>query len=461
MSSIDAYVEQIMAEEFADELKQLVAIPSISSDPEYKGSILECASYLERRLKDLGAKPELVETAGYPLLVARIENDPSMPTVAIYNHYDVQPIAEPDKWESDPFILSISDGKYFGRGASDDKGNLVVALKAVELALKENLPLNFELIYEGEEEKGSPNFKEGIDKVREFLKPDSIVVADGGWLSRERPSIEYGLRGLLYMHWNLKTGEKGAHSGSVGGAARNPLEELMEAVSKCHNPRSGEILIPGIYDKVREPKDEEIQHWVDSGFDPDAFMKAHRLKDLRVRDKVALLRTIWAQPTFEVHGCIGGYMKKDGRMTVVPPAGQLLVSMRLVADQDPDEVFDLVTRYLAKLNPEIEVKKVSAAKPYLGEFDSREINAASRALEESFSLPVSKIRSGGSIGAVVEMYEALNHPPILIMAFSLPEHGVHGPNEYFDKRQAQGGIKTFFHYFKSISATSESRYWEH
>lgn len=436
---------------FYEELKQLVAFKSVSSDPAYRKNILACAAYLKRRLEKTGATVKLIGTRGYPLVAGRIERNKAWPTVAIYNHYDVQPITEPEKWNSDPFVLKAAGGKYFGRGASDNKGNLVICLLAVEKALSRNLPLNFEFIYEGEEESCSRNFREGIFKARKHLNPDSIIVADSGWFSRNQPSIVYGMRGVIYMHWNIRTGAHAVHSGELGGVARNPLEELMAAAAKCHDPKTGRILIPGIYKNVRKPGREEIRNWLKVDVSADALRRTHNLKGLRVKGKAALLKTIWALPTFEVHGCVGGYMKKNGVMTVIPPDGQLLVSMRLVPDQEPDEIFKIVKKHVAGLNPDIEIRLAVAAKPYLGDYKSKEVKAASRVLEKCFGLPAIKARMGGSVGAVAHMRDAFGKAQIFCMSFGLPEYGIHGPNEYFEKKQAEKGIEALFAYLEMLS----------
>jgi len=442
---------------FYEELRRLVAFPSISSDPAYAGSVRDCALYLKKRLERLPAEVKLIKTNGHPLIVARIKRNPSWPTVAIYNHYDVQPIAEPDKWKSAPFVLKSEKGRYYGRGAADDKGNLLAALLAVELALARGLALNFEFIYEGEEESGSPNFKAGIARARGFLNPDSIIIADGGWVSKAQPTLIYGIRGLLYMHWNMKTGKKASHSGETGGAARNPLEELMSAAVKCHDAKTGKILIPGVYKKVKRPSKDELQSWDRIALGVDEFMKMHELKTLRVKNKSALLKTIWARPTFEVHGCVGGYMKKDGRMTLVPSEGQLLVSMRLVPEQKPEEILKQVRSYVAKLNPDIKISVTSQSQPYVGHLQSAEVNAATQALEKTFRLPVIKARIGGSIGAVADLHATFENARMFVMSFSLPEYGIHGPNEYFEHRMAMGGIKAFYDYFEIISKAEAAR----
>ena len=435
-------------------MKQLVEFRSVSSDPECTDGVRECACWLQSRLENLPAETRRIETEGHPLIFARIEKDPSYPTVAIYNHYDVQPIAAPDQWRSDPFTLCVDGDRWYGRGATDNKGNLLAALHAAQLALEHGLKLNLEFIYEGEEEVGSPNFRQGLDHCRDFLKPDCIVAADGKWLSRERPCISYGSRGLLLMHWNLRTAEKGGHSGTLGGVARNPLAELMAAFTQCYDPKTMRIPIPGIYDKVREPTEAEVRAWMNAELEPEELMAAYTLKDIRTKDKEAMVRATLANPTFEVHGCVGGYMKKDGKMTVIPPEGQLLLSMRLAPDQDPDEIFEQVRRFVAELNPDIDVRKAETCRCYSGDPESKAIRAAAQALQDTFGHAASVSRTGATIGALAEMADALGAPAFM-MGFSLSEHAAHGPNEYFERQQAEGGVKTLFQFFRAMEASHD------
>ncbi len=437
---------------FVDELAELVRLPTVSSAPDRTESIRECAELLQSRLAALGAATRLVDTPRHPLLVGRLERDPTYPTVALYNHYDVQPIAKPDEWESDPFRLRVDGEKYVGRGASDDKGNLVVGLHAVEEALKRELALNFEFIYEGEEEVGSPNFGTALGSVHDFLKPDSILVLDGAWVSRQRPAIQYGCRGLLYMHWNLRTGTAPVHSGLLGGAARNPLAELMAAAVQCCELRTGEIRIPGVAELATPTTAAEVACWLQAEPGPEELMETYGLKGLRTHDDVELVSALLARPTFEIHGCVGGYMKRDGKMTVIPDQAQLLVSMRLAPGQNPDTVFDLVRDYMGSVNTDIEIVKVAAAHSFSGDADSPAIAAACRALEDAFGTPTCKTRSAATIGAVAEMYQQLGAPPTFLMAFSLSEHGLHSPNEYFDRAQAAGGIQALINYFRGAEA---------
>lgn len=450
MREIDAKMVEAI-KDVRQNLAELVAIPSISSDPSYEPAIYECAEKLRGKLSDLGAAAQLIDTTGYPLVIGRIETNPAAPTVGIYNHYDVQPIASPDEWASDPFSLAEVDGKWVGRGASDNKGNLVVALKSVELALQMNLPLNFQFIYEGEEEDGSRSFDKGLRSAKYLLDPDLVIIADSGWISRDQPSVKYGLRGLLYMHWNIRTAAKNCHSGAVGGTARNPIVELAEAATRCIDAKSGKILIPGIYDDVRPVEKAEIECWLSSGLEADAFISKYGLEAPRHTEMAQVLQAVWCRPTFEVHGLAGGYSKRDGRMTVIPKDAQLLVSMRLVSDQEPDRVFSLVKEYLRNVNPHIDVTRALSAKPYLGKFDSPVVTNACNALEKTFGKPVLRIRSGGSIGAVSSIHDTLGEPEIILMGFGLPEHGSHGPNEFFDQEMAEGGLKAYTEYFQLIA----------
>ena len=442
---------QFHEQAFVDELATLVSFRSISSDPDFADDVRQCAGYLEDRLRNLGAATRLLETGRHPLLVARIEQSPDYPTVTLYNHYDVQPIAQPECWTSDPFTLRVDGDRYIARGATDDKGNLLVGLHAVQLALEHELKLNLELIYEGEEEIGSLNFATAIDRARDFLRPDCIAVLDGAWTSRERPSIQYGCRGLLYMHWDLKTGEIPVHSGILGGAARNPLIELMAAAAKCYDVTTNTILVPGIERGIREPPDDEIAVWMEAEPDAEQLKATYQLRSLRSTDHRRLVLDLLARPTFEVHGCVGGYMKRDGKMTVIPGNAQLLVSMRLAPDQDPDHVFDCVHQFVERINPDIEVRNIAGARPYSGDPDSAPLQAARCAVQEAFGHPVAVTRAAATIGAVPLLYESLGRVPIFLLAFSLSEHNMHSPNECFDRQQAEGGVRALAAFFQKMA----------
>ena len=261
--------------------------------------------------------------------------------------------------------------------------------------------------------------------------------------------MPYGLRGLLGARLTLRTGSKDAHSGLTGGAARNPLAELMEVAHACVNAKTGEVKIPGFYRDVVKPTKSEIKSFLKSGFRVNRFKEAYGFQTLRVNDAAEVTRRIWAAPTFEVHGLTGGY-HGPGVKTVVPGHGELKVSMRLVPNQTPEKVFAMLEKYVAKVNPNVKVEREGMLHPFKGCFNGPYVDCVKRAAKAGFGKEPAFIREGGSIGAVVTMQKAWR-VPILFMGLSLPEHGYHAPNEYFDWGQASGGMKAFAHYFAELA----------
>jgi acetylornithine deacetylase/succinyl-diaminopimelate desuccinylase-like protein len=242
---------------------------------------------------------------------------------------------------------------------------------------------------------------------------------------------------------------KDAHSGLTGGAARNPLAELMEIANACLDAKTGRVKVPGFYDEVIEPTKAEIKSFLRSGFHVSRFKKAYGFQSIRTNDPVDVMRRIWAAPTLEIHGLTGGY-HGPGVKTIVPSHGELKISMRLVPSQTPDAVFTKLKRFVTKLNPNVKVEREGALQPYQGLFDGPYVEAVKRAVKGGFGKEPAFVREGGSIGAVVTMQRAWK-VPILFMGLSLPEHGYHAPNEFFDWGQASGGMKAFAHYFSELA----------
>lgn len=430
-------------------LKSLVDIPSVSVDPAHKDDIARAAQTARALLESIGAKAEVIPTNGNPVVYGEILSDPGNQTVLIYNHLDVQP-ADPSEWERNPFCMSIEDGVYRGRGTTDDKGPAMAALFAAKYAVENKLPVNIKFLWELEEEIGGPSFDAFVKANQDRLKCDSIVIADTIWVSRDRPAIPYGLRGLQGFLLRLTTGAKDVHSGTTGGVARNPIGELCQLIDQCYDARTGEIKIPGIYDTVREPSKTELANFVKSGFSVENFQRAHELSGLRTDQAEEAALRIWARPTFEVHGITGGY-SGPGIKTIVPHKAEAKISMRLVPDQNPDQVAELVTKFVASINPDVEVVKLDGLRPYLGEFTGPYYKAASRAMTLAFNKEAAYTREGGSIGAALSMNELLS-APIVFLGLSLPEHGYHAVNENFDWQQAGGGIRMFVHYFTLLGS---------
>jgi acetylornithine deacetylase/succinyl-diaminopimelate desuccinylase-like protein len=451
LHSLDRYVAD-SRRRFEDLLGQMVEIPSISMDPAKAPDIRRMADFAQQVLTDLGAKSRIVETGGFPIVSGGWSTGANHPTVTVYNHLDVQPAQEPE-WKQEPFAFKNEDGLYHGRGATDDKGPALAAMLGARYAIEQGMPINIRFLWELEEEIGSPNFAVGLKDHAAIPKPDSVVVSDTIWIAKGRPAMPYGLRGLLGARLTLRTGSKDAHSGVTGGAARNPLAELMEVANACVDAKTGKVKIPGFYKDVVEPSKAEIKSFLKSGFQVKRFKEAYGFHTLRTYDPAEITRRIWAAPTFEVHGLIGGY-HGSGVKTVVPGHGELKVSMRLVPKQTPEKAFALLTKYVAKLNPNVKVEREGMLHPFQGSFDGPYVDAVKRAAKAGFGKEPAFIREGGSIGAVVTMQKAWK-VPILFMGLSLPEHGYHAPNEYFDWGQASGGIKAFAHYFAELSRMSK------
>ena len=434
--------------QYEDMLAQMVEVPSISMDPCRLNDMRRMADLAAHCLSELGADAQIVETGGYPIISGGWTTNPQYPTVTIYNHMDVQPAQEPE-WKQEPFAFRNDNGAYHGRGATDDKGPALAALLGARFAVEQGVPINIRFLWELEEEIGSPNFAAGIKNRAAIPCPDSVLVSDTIWIAKGRPAMPYGLRGLLGARLTLRTGSKDAHSGLTGGAARNPLAELMEVANACLDAKTGRVKIPGFYDDVIEPTKAEVKSFLKSGFQVSRFKAAYGFASLRTNDPVDIMRRIWASPTFEIHGLTGGY-HGPGVKTVVPSHGELKVSMRLVPSQVPERIFTLLKKHIAKLNPHVKVEREGVLQPFRGLFEGPYVEAVKQAVKEGFGKEPAFVREGGSIGAVVTMQQVWK-VPILFMGLSLPEHGYHAPNEYFDWGQASGGMKAFAWYVSELA----------
>ena len=432
---------------FEDLLGQMVEVPSISMDSSRKDDIRCMADLAAQYLIGMDAQAQIVETGGYPVVSGGWTTGAEYPTVTIYNHLDVQPAQEPE-WKHPPFTFRNKHGIYQGRGATDDKGPALTALFGARYAIEQGVPINIRFLWELEEEIGSPHFSAGLRDRSAVPRPDSVIVSDTIWISKGRPAMPSGLRGLLGARLTLRTGEKDAHSGVTGGAARNPLAELMEVASACLDARTGRVKIPGFYDDVVEPTKGEIKSFLKSGFQVMRFKKAYGFRSLRVQNPADVMRRIWASPTFEIHGLSGGY-QGQGIKTVVPGHAELKVSMRLVPNQVPERIFAQLKKHVAKVNPSVKVEREGMLHPFRGNFTGPYVECVKRAIRAGFGRDPAFVREGGSIGAVVTMQNAWK-VPILFMGLSLPEHGYHAPNEYYDWGQASGGMKAFAQYFSEL-----------
>jgi acetylornithine deacetylase/succinyl-diaminopimelate desuccinylase-like protein len=443
--------------QYEENLSLLVGVPSVSSEPDRAAEVRRCADLTAGLLRRAGATAEVVPTAGHPVVYATLVTDPGNPTVAIYNHLDVQP-ADPAEWSSDPFTLTVHRGRYTGRGVTDDKGPALAAMTAATLAKDAGIPLNYHFLWELEEEIGSPHFASFLRARRKQIRADSVMVSDTIWVARGTPSIPYGLRGLLPAILSLETARADVHSGVAGGVARNPLLEVSDLLARCCDAATGRVKIPGFYDGVKKPRRGELERSLAvSGFTAGGFARDLGLTSIRpnLSTDLDVMEAFSARPTFEVHGIAGGYTG-PGAKAIVPHRAEAKVSMRLVPGQDPARVARLFREYVKRQNPDVRVTTFPAHQPYLGEHTGPYADAARSAMKAAFGKEPAFTREGGSIGAVVAMDRILR-VPISFLGLSLPSHGYHSRNEYFDWGQASGGIRMFLRYFAEIARIRPSR----
>ena len=446
-NALDGFVRQIRPR-FEQALKEVVEIPTVSAEPQRKPEMQRAAEAASRWIREMGGEIEVLATKGNPVVLGRLDSSPAHPTVTVYNHLDVQPADGPD-WVREPFKMAVEGDKYYGRGTTDDKGPALTVLMAAHYARKKlHLPVNIHFLWEMEEEIGSPNFEDCVKANREKLRTDSVVVSDTIWVARGKPAVSIGLRGLQGFTVRLQTGKKDVHSGLTGGLARNPHGELCDLVARCYDARTGKVRIPGFYKDVKKPSRDEVRSFVKSGFSLKEFQRAHELRSIRKLNAAQGATAIWAMPTLEVHGIAGGY-QGPGIKTIVPGWAEAKLSMRLVPDQKPERMMKLVTRYMKRINPEVEIKAEHALEPYTGSIDGPYTRAAVQAVEWAYGKKPAFVREGGSIGAVLTMTKHLGCP-VSFIGLSLPEHGYHAPNENYDWEQASGGIRAFAKYFQLL-----------
>jgi len=433
-------------------LKSFVEVPSVSALPDHRADVERVAELGVETIRSLGGRAELHRVdGGAPVVLGNFGDTPGRPTVTVYNHLDVQPASkEAEGWKTEPFVFTKKGDSYHGRGTTDDKGPAVTALLGAKAALEAGVPLNFKFLWETEEEVGSPNFEATLKKIGAAAATDLVIVSDTEWLSRDRPALSAGLRGLVRFIFTLETSAKDTHSGSGGGVARNPLAELAQLATEICDARTGRVKIPGFYDDVPKLSAKEKADFLKSGFNVKKFMHDHELKSLRTKDPLEVMTRIWAQPTFEVHGLVGGYTG-PGVKTVIPPRAELKATTRLVPNMKGDKIARLVKAWTKKHWPDVKVDVSSAAAPYRAVTTGPYAEAAKGAIKFAFGKEPVFVREGGTIGAVLSM-EQLLKAPVIFLGLSLPEHGYHAPNENFDWQQASGGMVAFAKMFEEVAA---------
>jgi acetylornithine deacetylase/succinyl-diaminopimelate desuccinylase-like protein len=428
---------------YLDELKQYLAIPSVSALPQHTADVRRCAEWTADEMRRIGLdNVRLIETPGNPVVYGDWLHAAGAPTILFYGHYDVQPVDPLELWESPPFEATVRDGEIYARGAADDKGQVFMHLKAIEAHLKKGgaLPLNIKVIVEGEEEVGSVNLDNFIRANKSTLASDVVVISDSAMFDRGVPSICYSLRGLVYLQIDVRGSKSDLHSGVFGGAVANPANVLASLLAQMKD-RGGRIKIPGFYDDVRPLSDEERDAWKSLPFNEKKYRKDLGAPKLAGESGYSVLERTWARPTFDVNGLLSGFTGQ-GAKTVIPAQAMAKVSMRLVPDQDPDKIAKLFEDYVQKVAPktvELKVTRMHGGRPWITDYHNPYVQAAARAIEQGFGRAPVFCREGGSIPVVFTFQEELRIPAVLF-GVGLPDENAHAPNERLDLGNFHNGI---------------------
>ncbi len=440
---------------FLSELKDLLRIPSVSTLPEHKSDVLKAAEFVANDMRRIGLQHvEIIKTEGHPLVYGDWLNAPGKPTVLCYGHYDVQPPDPVDEWLSPPFEPTERNQNIYARGAVDDKGQMYMHLKAIEALMKTGngkLPLNVRLLIEGEEEVGGEAIAKFVREQPQRLKADFALISDTEMFAPNLPTLCVGLRGMVYTELEASGPMTDLHSGIYGGVAPNPMEALCQMIAKMKDDK-GHVLIPGFYKRVKRPTSKEMKAWKRLPFNPERYRKTEvGSKVLTGEPGFNIFERTWSRPTLEVHGMPGGFTGA-GAKTVIPARASAKISMRLVPDQRPDEIYKLYANFVKKITPkgiEIKIKQWSIADPIVVNTENEYVEAAAEAMKEIFHKDTVFIRSGGSIPIVADFEKSLKIPSVM-MGFGLPDDNLHAPNEKFHIPNFYHGIESIIRFFEIV-----------
>ena len=450
-----SYIEE-NKEHFLEELFELLRLPSVSADSAFKSDVLRTAELVKKSLLDAGADmAEICETPGYPIVYGEKMLDPSLPTVLVYGHYDVQPADPIELWTTDPFEPVVRktdihpDGAIFARGSCDDKGQMFMHVKALEVMIQNNaLPCNVKFMIEGEEEVGSESLGWFVERNHEKLDCDVILISDTGIINNQNPSITVGLRGLSYVEVEVTGPNRDLHSGLYGGAVANPINILNKMIASLQD-ENNHITIPGFYDKVIELSDSERADMARAPFNLEEYKASLDLSDIHGEEGYTTMERNSIRPTLDVNGIWGGYTG-EGAKTVIASKAFAKISMRLVPDQDPEEITNLFMEHFKSIAPasvKVKVTPRHGGHPYVAPTDTKAYQAASKAMEESFGKVPVPIRSGGSI-PIVSLFEKELGVKSILMGFGLDSDAIHSPNEHYGLFNFYKGIETIPLFYK-------------
>jgi len=451
--AIDTYFSE-NREKHLEELNEFLRIPSISSLSEHKQDIQTAAKWLADHLQKLNIENVSVDqTAGHPVVYGEWLHAEGKPTILFYGHYDVQPVDPLHLWDSEPFNPEIRDNKLFARGASDDKGQVFMHLKMIEalFATEDTLPVNVKFIYEGEEEIGSPNLPAYVEEHKEKLAADLILISDTGLYAPGKPAVCYGLRGLTGVQIDVRGAKGDLHSGLYGGGVQNAIHALTDILASFRDEH-GTIQVEGFYDKVLPLSEEERQAYRDLGFDEEALKGEIGVNELFGEEGYSYLEQTWARPTLEINGVFGGFTG-EGIKTVLPAEAGAKITCRLVPNQDPNEIVQLLKAHIEKHKPkgvEITVSEFDKGAPYLTPFDHPLIQAAGRSYERVYNVPTAFTRGGGSI-PIVAAFDEILALPVVLMGFGLNSENFHAPNEHFHLENFDKGLRVLGDYLQEVS----------
>jgi len=441
---------------YLEELLDWLRIPSISTLSEHREDVRNAADWAEKKLRGIGfGEVELIEGEGHPLVYAQWLKDSSQPTLLIYGHYDVQPVDPLDEWHKPPFEPYIDDDNIYARGATDDKGQVMVVLAALEAWVKGEgeLPVNVKVLLEGEEEAGGAFVESFVRYHGDRLAADAALICDTHMNSVEQPSLIIGLRGILYTEIIVNGAKRDLHSGSYGGVAPNPIHALCLLLSRLKG-ENGRIDIPGIYVSSVPVSDEEKEFWRN---DAEALQK-RLLQEMGVEqlvgeNHISVHRILGIRPTLEVHGIRGGFTG-EGAKTVIPAEALAKVSLRLPAGLRPAEAFKQLENAVQEKMPSgytVEVRNLHSGDGVAVSPDNRYVKAAAEAINDRYGVRPVFMREGGSI-PITALFDSVLRIPVVLMGFGLPDDGPHGPNEKFSLNQFHRGMETVADFLGRLGA---------
>jgi acetylornithine deacetylase/succinyl-diaminopimelate desuccinylase-like protein len=462
-AAISADLERYLdatAERRLDSYREFLGIPSISTLPEHAGDCRRAAEWIAGQLRGIGVEHvEVSETGGHPLVYGDWLHAEGAPTVLVYAHYDVQPVDPLDLWVKPPFDPRVENGRLYARGAADDKSHVHLHLRATEaiLATRRRLPVNLRFVFEGEEESSSLHLDAWLAANRERLAADVVVISDSGFFEGNRPAITVGLRGLMYAQIDVTGTSVDLHSGSYGGAVQNPANALASIIAALKGP-DGRVRIPGFYDDVVPLTEHDRAAFAALPFEEDVYRDALGLPALFGEESFSTLERRGARPTLDVNGIWGGFTG-EGSKTIIPAHAHAKVSCRLVANQDPDRIFERFRDEVLRVAPpgvRVNVRYLGGGRPSLTPIDHPATQAAARAIRATFGVEPVYIREGGSI-PVCASFATLLGLPIVLLGFTPPDDNAHAPNEWMDLANYETGIRAVARYWGELAALGRER----